>query len=188
MISRQDYIDEEVGSEWELEPSLLFGLADWLTFELHSHIEKENGSSFVYEATASELNFRFTPRDSAFAAGASIEYEFARKSEDDDEIAASLISGYENDGQIFAFNITYERETGASEDEWGYAAGARFEVLPGSSLGLEIEGSFEEEKSGEVLIGYYADVSDQLSLNMGLGSGFNEGADITARTAIIWQF
>jgi len=188
VISRQDYIDEDEGSEWELEPSLLFGVTDWFTFELHSHIEKENGSSFVYEATAPELSFRFTPRASAFSLGASIEYEFARKSEDDDEIAASLISGYEKDGRIFAFNITYERETGSSEDEWGYAGGARFEVAPGSSLGLEVEGSFEEDKTGEVLLGYYADFSDKLSLNIGVGTGFNDGVDVAARTAIIWSF
>lgn len=188
VISRQDYIDEAEGSEWELEPSLLFGVTDWFTFELHSHIEKENGSSFVYEATAPELSFRFTPRDSAFSLGASIEYEFARKSEGDDEIAASLISGYEKDGRIFAFDITYERETGSSEDEWGYAAGARFEIAAGSSLGLEVSGSFEEDKTGEVLLGYYADFNDSLSLNIGVGTGFNEGADVTARTAIIWQF
>ena len=28
VISRQDYINEEEGSEWELEPSLLFGVTD----------------------------------------------------------------------------------------------------------------------------------------------------------------
>ena len=188
VISRQDYIEEEEGGEWELEPSLLFGVTDWFTFELHSHIEKENGHSFVYEATAPELNFRFTPRDSAFSLGASIEYEFARKSEDDDEIAATLISGYENEGRVFSFNITYGRETSSSEDEWGYAAGARFEIASGSSVGLEVEGTFEEDKTGEVLFGYYADFSEHLSLNLGVGTGFNEGVDVAARTAVIWKF
>lgn len=103
----------------ELEPSLLFEVTDWFTFELHSHIEKENSESFSYEATAPALSFRFTPRDSALSLGASIGYELARKSEADDEVAVSLISGYENNGQIFASNITYARETGSSDDKWG---------------------------------------------------------------------
>ena len=107
-----------------------------------------------------------TPRDSAFSLGASIEYELARKSEDDDEVAVSLISGYENNGQIFAFDITYARETGSSDDKWGYAAGARFEIVTGSSLGLEVKGTFEESKTGEVLFAYYADVSEKLSSNV----------------------
>lgn len=61
-------------------------------------------------------------------------------------------------------------------------------MVPGSSLGLEVSGTSEESKTGEVLLDYYADVSDKLSLNIGVARGFDDGADVTARTAIIWQF
>ena len=60
--------------------------------------------------------------------------------------------------------------------------------MAGSSLGVEVKGTFEESKTGEVLFAYYADGSEKLSLNVGFGTGFNEGIDVTARTAIIWQF
>ena len=83
-IARQDFVDEGEEQEWEFEPAAIGAVTDWLTLEIHSHIENVSGESVEYESTAAAGYFRFTPRESTLAVGAAIEYELARHRDDED--------------------------------------------------------------------------------------------------------
>lgn len=40
----------------------------------------------------------------------------------------------------------------------------------------------------EVLAGLYFEASEALSLNLGLGTGIDDGPDLSVRTALVWRF
>lgn len=186
--ARQDYVDDGHEKEWEFEPAVIAAVADWMTLELHSHIEIPSGESAEYESTAAMGQFRFTPRESVLALGASLEYELARHGDAKDVWAFSGIASYESTGWIIGLNLRVERETsGAADTEWGYAAGARRALSAKLAAGLEISGSLEAGRQGELLLGVYAEPTSWLTMNVGLGTGFNDGADVSFRSAIIFK-
>lgn len=187
-IARQDYLDEGDSGEWEFEPALIGSVTDWLTLEAHSHIEKPKGESASYESTAAVGYFRFTPRESAFALGGAIEYEAARHRDEHDVWGFAGIASYETGGWQVGLNLLAERETsGGADTEWGYAAGLRRSVAHKLAVGVEVAGSFEDEKEGEVLIGVFSDPTPWLTVNVGVGTGFNRGADTTFRSALVFR-
>jgi len=188
-VARLDYTDEEHSKEWEFEPAVIGAVTDWLTLEAHSHIEKPKGESAEYESTAAAGYFRFTPRESAFALGASVEYEAARHSDDHDVWGFAGIASYQANGWLFGVNLLADRESGSDAGtDWGYAAGARRAINRKLAIAVEAAGSFEGDNEGEVLVGLFADPAPWLSVNIGAGTGFNGGADLTFRSALIFRF
>jgi hypothetical protein len=187
-ITRQDYRDTGEEKEWEFEPAVIGSVADWLTLEIHSHIEQPQGESAEYESTAAAGFFRFTPRGSAFAVGGAIEYELARHNDEEDVWEFAGVASYEASGWMLGFNLLAEREAaGNAETEWGYAAGVRRTITDKVATGLEITGTLEHEKEGEVLVGIFVDPLPWLTVNVGLGTGFNDGADLSVRSAFIFK-
>lgn len=56
------------------------------------------------------------------------------------------------------------------------------------SIGLEVDGTFEDDESGEVLGAVYSECSDRFTVNAGVGTGFNSDVDLAVRLALIWRF
>jgi len=188
-IARQDFVDEGDEKEWEFEPAIIGSITDWLTLEVHGHLEKVQGESTEYESTAVASHFRFTPRKSAWALGAAVEYEIARHEHEVDIWEIAGVASYEKDAWMLGINLLAERAaTGGAETEWGYAVGIRRELQGSVAIGLEVAGSFEEEKEGEVLVGMFADPTPWLTVNVGIGTGFNEGPDVSFRSAFVFRF
>jgi hypothetical protein len=188
VIARQDFVDEGEEKEWEFEPAVIGAVTDWLTLEAHSHIEKATGESVAYESTAAAGYFRFTPRESALAVGAAIEYELARHDDEEDVWEFAGLVSYEANQWMLGLNMLAERETGGgAETEWGYAAGVRRNLTSKVAAGLEVTGTFEDDKEGEILLGLFADLRPWLTINVGVGTGFNGGADLSVRSAFIFK-
>jgi len=185
-ISTQDYIQEDK-DEYEFEPALIYGALDWLALEVHGHIEKENGESFNYESTAPAAHLRFTPRSCPLGLGLSAEYEFARHEDEADVVELSGKTSFEHQKWTIAFNLNYEKAE-EEDEEWGYATGVRRFITDNTAIGIEIDGTFEEEESGEVLCAIYSDINERFTINAGIGAGFNSDVDLTVRTALIWRF
>jgi hypothetical protein len=186
-ISRQDYVSADSTKVLLWQPSLLFGAVDWIAYEMHGHVEKGEGESFHYEATAPAAHVRFTPRTSPLVLGASVEYEFARHGAPDSLEAAAVLE-YESGHWHHALNLLLDNEQGSGADpEWGYGAGSRYELTEEHSIGLELRGSLEPEGGAEAMAGYYFEASERVTFNVGLGTGFDDGPDATVRTALIWK-
>jgi hypothetical protein len=187
-VARQDFVDEDEENEWEFEPAVIGAVADWLTLEVHSHIEKVTGESVEYESTAAAGYFRFTPRKLALAVGAAIEYELARHNDEEDVWEFAGLASYEADQWMLGLNLLAERETrGGAETEWGFAAGVRRTLTNKVAAGLEVAGTFEDDQEGEILLGIFADPRPWLTINVGVGTGFNGGGDLSVRTAFIFK-
>jgi len=187
-IARQDYIDAGE-DELELEPALNAGVTDWLALELHGHVAKPDHESWNHESTAAEVDLRFTPRGSALALGASLEYAVSADNEENDVLGATAIVGYDAGAWQYALNLLMEDEMDADHTRWGYAAGARYSVRHHHALGLELMHAPDSEEGGtELLAGYYFESHGPLGLNLGVGTGIDDGPDWTLRTALIWRF
>ena len=185
-VVRMDLISGH-SDERELEPAVLYGATDWLSLTLHAHYAQEENESPKYESVAPAAHFRFTPAEQPFAAGLSVEYEFAHDRDHKDTVEIAGLFSYETATWLASANIIYDKEKNAS-DKWGYAAGIRYAFRQRQSLGIEILGSFESHGSSQMLLGYYGTLSETFSINVGLGTGIDGGPDWTARTAFIWQF
>jgi hypothetical protein len=66
-------------------------------------------------------------------------------------------------------------------------SGARRPLTDQMETGLEITGTFEGRIECKVFIGLFADHLPWLTVNVGIGSGFNHGADQSFRGAFILQ-
>lgn len=186
-IARQDYIREEGNDVFVFEPLLSWTARDWLSLEINADAENEQGESFNYEATVPGLRLRFTPKGQALGLGASARYDIAADDDGSDAIKVSGIANYEAGGWLFASNLIYENPQDA-QSEWGYALGAKRELRHHLALGLEVSGSFDEEKSGELLVGIFSEPFHGFQVNVGVGTGFNSETDVTVKTALVWVF
>lgn len=185
-LGRADYIAGDV-DETEFEPALLYGVSDWMSAEVHAHIARQEGESFEYESIAPALNFRLTPRHSNLSAGFSAEYEFQRHADQDDVLGLTLMSAYSVSNWMVAAHARMEKPSSASP-EWKYAAGVRRSLNDRIALGLELNGSLETRNANEWLLGFYGELTEKFTVNAGLGTGPDEEADWSLRTAFIWRF
>ncbi|NKB25798.1 MAG: hypothetical protein GKR87_15785 [Kiritimatiellae bacterium] len=182
-VSRQDYVKKN-HDEFEFKPALIYGAMDWLALEVHGHIEKESGESATYESTAPAVHLSFTPRAHALGFGLSAEYEFAHDDEED-VVEVSGITSFENEEWITTLTVDYEKASG-EDGGYGYGAGVRRAMNSQLALGIEIKGTYSD--STEVLGAIYSDVNDRLTINVGVGVGFNNDVDLAIRTALTWRF
>lgn len=185
-IARQDYTREEGSNAFALEPLLSWTARDWLSLEINGDAEKVQGETFNYEATVPGLRLRFTPKDQAIGLGLAARYSIAAKDDGGDALKLSGLGTYQVGGWLFGTNLNYEKPEGARR-KWGYAAGIKRELRHHLSVGLEVAGSFEKEKSGEVVAGVFFELTHDLQINAGVGAGFNNGVDLTVKTALIWR-
>lgn len=189
LIARQDWNDEGEERELELEPTVLFGLVDRLTLELHAHIARPEGESFEHESTAPALHLRLTPPASAWGLALSAEYEVAQAEEDADRAEAALVLSRQQRALRWAVNLRAEEEQAdEAEVEWGYAAGLRARVRQGVDWGLELAGGFSGDAEEEALVGLHFEPAERWTVQVGAGTGIGgEGPDWTLRTAVVWQ-
>ena len=187
-IARQDYTREnEGGNVVALEPLQSWTARDWLSLEINGDIEKEAGNTFDYEATVPGVRLRFTPKDQAVALGFAARYALAARNDDDDVLKLSALGTYEVRTWLFGANLNYEKAENTRR-EWGYSAGIKRELRHHLGVGLEVAGSFEDERSGEVVAGLFSELTHRLQINVGVGAGFNSDVNMTVRTAFIWHF
>ncbi len=187
VISRQDYVRGEGEDIYEFEPLLSWTAFDGLSFEINGDAEKSSGESFNYEATVPGLRLRFTRPEDAIALGLAIRYEMAAEDEEPDALKLNGLFSYEYESWLFGANVNYEKPEGDGSES-GYGLAAKREIRHHLAVGLEAEGSFEEEQSGEIIIGLYWEPIHGFQFNAGIGTGFNSEEDYTVKTALVWVF
>lgn len=185
-IARQDYTRANGKGTLALEPLLSWTATDWLSLEINGDAEREQGEQVKYEATVPGLRLRFTPKGNPMELGLAARYDISRE-DGADAFKLSALGSYEAGGWLFGGNLNVEKPQ-HERREWGYALGIKRELRHHLGVGLEIAGSFEAENSGEAILGVYAELTHDLQVNVGVGTGFNHGGDLTVKTAVIWRF
>lgn len=185
-IARQDYTRAHGEGTLALEPLLSWTATDWLSLEVNGDAERVQGKSVKYEASVPGLRLRFTPKGDPLGLGLAARYEISR-ADGGDALKLSALGTCEVGGWLFGGNLNYEKPQ-HERREWGWALGIKRELRHHLSAGLEAAGSFEERQSGEALLGLYAEITHDLQINVGVGTGFNNGTDLVVKTALVWRF
>ncbi len=187
-IPSASYIDEGEEEEIEVEPTLLFALTNRFSVEVHAHIAKEGSESFEYESTSPALHYRLNSEESLFGLSLSFEYEIAHLDDHEDRAELRLAISQAGDLWLFGANlIASEDQGGGAEVEWGYAAGLRRLFGEDWALGLEVQGSFEEDEH-EILLGLYSEPSERFTFNIGVGVGVgSDGFESALRSALVFR-
>ncbi len=185
-ISRQDYTRQNDAKAFVLEPLISWTATDWLSLEINSDAEKVEGESFNYESTMAGIRLRLTPTRQALVLGVATRYGFGSNSENDDVFKFSGLATYQVGTWLLGANANYKKHEN-SHRELGYAVSIKRELRHHLSLGVEAAGAFEGEKSGEVIVGIFNEVTHHFQINAGVGTGFNNDVDLAIKTAIIWR-
>ena len=99
----------------------------------------------------------------------------------------TLMGGYRVSNWMLAAHARMEKPSGA-DSEWEYAAGARRALNNQIAVGIEVNGSLETSDIDEWLLGFYGELSKKFTFNAGVGTGPDDKADWSLRTAFIWRF
>lgn len=187
-VSRQDYVSEEE-DEVEWEPTFLVGILDRLTFEAHGHVAREGDEPFTVESISPALHLRLSRHDAPWKIGVFAEYEISQVDDHDDR-AEGRLSAVRNfaKGRFAANLVAEEEQADDASVEWGYVLGFRRAATGVLDWGLELEGSFEDGRGQELLLGLYHETSHRFTFNVGVGTGLGDNeTDLSVRTALIWR-
>ena len=192
LVATADSVRDGGESEEEVSPALLVGIAPRFAVELHGHLGKVGGEGWRYEATAPSLHIRLTsPRSEApWSLGLSVEREIANRNDENDRAEARLIATRKDTRASLTLNLIGEREEGGGgASKLSYAAGLRPGLGHRFGWGLEAKGRIEHDAAHEVLVGFYSEPTEELTLKIGLGTGLGPGGfDLTVRTGLVWRF
>ena len=187
LIARQDYFDEEGAGSYIFEPLLSWTAHDRISLEVNADAEKVQGEKLNYEATVLGSRIRLTPEGQSLIVGMAIRYKMPSEPESEDTLKLAALGTYQVNSWLLGGNINYEKQRG-SDHEWGFSMGAKRELRHHLSLGVEVSGSLIDNPSGETVVGLYYELIHGMQINAGIGSGFNNDIDLTAKTAFIWWF
>jgi hypothetical protein len=183
---QQDYLSMD-RNLYRVEPGVLFGLSRRVAVSVPARMEKPQGRSARYAATAPAMHFRLTSPRQRLYAGLSARYAIAHQQNDRDRFTGILSAGHETRRLLAVANLIYDRQAGQRR-EWSYAAAARINIARRHAAGVEVLGSLQSDGTSEALLGYYGRLSPNFTVNAGVGRGVDRGPDWTARTAFIWRF
>lgn len=173
-----DGFAQSLDTGWRAETELyLTGMTNY---------QKDGGSSTSIGnlATTAELLFLSDARPwyvSLFA-----NYKFSTDNRYLDNLNLGALLKYEWhkwDATTYAF-VNQSSGTG---DTWFHAGRVRYRVAENHKLGVETTTPFKDSGSLELLLVYYGEISESLSLNVAAGPGMGEVPDFNARLELTWQ-
>jgi len=192
---------------WVHQVELEYGLTDRWDVALYNVFRRDYGGAFQYEAIKLESRYRVTePGTAPVDVVAYLEVEQGVTGEAPTAFEEKLILAKDLGRANLALNLTAEQELeeGKVELEWGWAAGASWELHPVLRLGAETFGALKEVETAageELQVEAWAGpaVSVALPLHAGilhggwftLGAGFglnDHSDDLRLRGILAFQF
>lgn len=100
-----------------------------------------------------------------------------------------------NIGGFFRYDISswdvttwlFASKPDSSAESWIYAGRLRYRLAEKYKVGIEVTSSFLQFHSPAFAVGYYASLSDSLSLNIIANPGIGNQTDVAARIELAWR-
>ena len=169
---------QSVDTSWRAETRLyLTGIANY---------QQINGTSARYDYLATTAELQFTSDAKPWYVSLFADYRFSTVSEFTDEVNLGGLfeySRYEWDATTYLF----VNQSPRTSDTWHYAGRLRYRVAENHKIGIEAMGTLKYPDSPQMMLGYYGDISDSLSLNVAAGPVAGKGGDFSARLELIWE-
>jgi hypothetical protein len=195
------------GRAWQHQLELEYGITDRWDVALYNVLRRPYGGELEYEAVKVRSRFRLTePGVSPIDVVAYVEAERSVVDEKATTLEEKLLIGKDLGRLNLALNLIAEQELvgGATELEWGWSAGASWELGSRLRLGAETFGAVKEAEtaSGEALaveawvgpavsiaLPVHAGVLHGTWVTVGAGYGLTrESDDLRARAILAFQF
>jgi len=151
-----------------------------------SNYQKNHGSSASYDNMATTAELRFMSDARPWYASLFVNYRFSADSRytNNVNLGGLLKYGWNNwDATTYVF----VNQSSVTPDTWLYAGRVRYRVAENHKLGMETVATFEDPGSVELMLAYYGDISDSLSLSVAAGPGIGEIPDFNVRLELSWQ-
>jgi hypothetical protein len=145
-----------------------------------------NGDSTKYETLAATGELRFSPAARSWYASLFADYRFSWDGRHTDHVNLGGLLNYGRN-KWDARTYFFVNKSPQSSDTWIYAGRLRYRVAENHRIGIEAYGSLNNSHKPELMLGYYGDISDSVSLNLALGPVTKSGPDFSARLELIWQ-
>lgn len=146
---------------------------------------KEDASAFYDTLAATgELRFRSDARPWYASLFADVRYSTDQDYSDNLNIGGYVKYGHSRwDATASAF-VSMSPQT---DDTWFYSGRLRYRLAEDHKIGIEAFGTLKDVKSPQLMLGYYGNLSDKLSITLAAGRGTGNGPDLSARLELVWR-
>ncbi len=151
-----------------------------------TNYQKNGGSSASIDNLAATAELLFLSDTRPWYVSLFANYKFSTDGRYLDNINLGALLKYEWrkwDATTYVF-VNQSTET---PDTWFNAGRLRYRVAENHKLGVEAMSAFKDPGSLELMLVYYGEISDSLSLNVAAGPGIGEVPDFNARLELTWQ-
>jgi hypothetical protein len=147
---------------------------------------ESHGESYGFEALAATTELNFYPKHKRYWGGLFIDYRSS---------TSARLRGNLNLGGYIRYNFARWDSTAwlfssRSPDSPGtavYAARLRYRVTDWYKLGIEALAPVDKASRPTLMLGYYADFSDTVSVKLFAGTGVRNGTNFATRMEFIWK-
>ncbi len=148
--------------------------------------QKNGGSSSSIDNLAATAELKFLSDARPWYVSLFANYKFSTDSRYLDNINLGALLKYKwNKWDATAY--VFVNQSSATPDTWFNASRVRYRVAENHKLGVEAMAPFKDPGSLELMLVYYGEISDSLSLNVAAGPGIGEVPDFNARLELSWQ-
>ena len=169
------YADE---ARWELRVPVFVAAG--------THLQESLDSTTSFNAISGLVEMQLWSRDRSWSASSFVNYRTSL----DSRVADSLKSGimlrhrYSDwDSLAAIFRISPRGKPGS----WGYAGRIRYRLAANHKIGVESFGNHRQLDASFLMLGYYGDLSSNISLQLVAGASMANSLDRAARLEVIWQ-
>jgi len=151
-----------------------------------TNYQKNGGSSASIDNLAATAELLFLSDARPWYVSLFANYRFSTDSRYLDNINLGALLKYEW-RKWDATTYVFVNQSSETPDTWFHAGRLRYRVAENHKLGVETTAPFKDPGSLELLLVYYGEISDSLSLNVAAGPGMGEVPDFNARLELSWQ-
>lgn len=151
-----------------------------------TYFQKSDGQSKTIDGLYTFAELRLSSSIRNYSLG--VFYDYFASSADNAHGAQNLglvhrfgISSWDVASYVFGHKPTRGRRA------WGFANRVRYRIVDGHKVGVEAFGSFKHPEDPKVMLGYYGDISENLSVKLAIGTRLNDVAPQFAQLELSWQ-
>ena len=147
---------------------------------------ESNGDSYGFETLAATAELNVYPEHKRYWGGLFIDYRSSTSARLRDNL---------NLGGYFRYNLArwdatawlFANRSPNSPGTAIYATRLRYRISDGSRLGIEAFAPVEAASRPMLMLGYYADMADSVSIKLFAGTGVRNGTNFATRMEFIWK-
>jgi hypothetical protein len=151
-----------------------------------SNFYRTEDQSTWFDTYAATFELNWYPQRKPFYGGLVIDYR---------DSSSDMLQDNLNVGGYFRYNFSrwdsttwlFVNRSPESEPVWVYLTRLRYRIADSHKIGMEALAPIERADAPKLMIGYYGQVTESLSMNVLGGRSIDGGPDIAAKIELMWR-